>query len=72
MTKYLNLFLKIILILIIFSILLPQFIDHLIHMYIMQERNEPHRGNSTFVSKVYIEENHFEEYFSQMLKCFIK
>jgi hypothetical protein len=72
MTKYLGLFLKIILILVIFSILLPQLIDYLMNMLMIQERNDPPRGNSTFVSKLYIEESSFKENFCQILKCMMK
>ncbi|QZY56824.1 hypothetical protein [Crassaminicella profunda] len=72
MTKYLGLFLKIILILVIFSILLPQLVDHVMNMFTIQERNDPPRGNSTFVAKMYIEESSFKENFFQILKCMMK
>ncbi|MCT4606800.1 MAG: hypothetical protein N4A64_11970 [Marinisporobacter sp.] len=72
MTKYVGLFFKIILILIIFSILLPQLVDHFINMFIIQERNHIPRGNSTFVSNSYIQHNSFTENFSRILKCIMK
>ncbi|MCT4618692.1 MAG: hypothetical protein N4A62_04805 [Marinisporobacter sp.] len=72
MTKYVGLFFKIMLILIIFSILLPQAMDHFINLFIIQERNHIPRGNSTFVSNSHIQQNSFTENFSQILKCMMK
>ncbi|TCO79830.1 hypothetical protein [Marinisporobacter balticus] len=72
MGKQFGIFIKILLILIIFSILLPRFIDHLINMYMIEEKNTRPRGNSTFVSSAYIETNKLKENFLESIKSFMK
>lgn len=57
LNKFLKQFVKILFILLIFSILLPQLIDEFVKILMMNEL--PHhkpRGNSTFVTSPYIEE----------------
>lgn len=73
MCQKLKLFFKILLILIIFVILLPQALDHIIKIIIIEEQQNQPRGNSTFVMNPYIEkEEHFKENLSYIIKCFMK
>ncbi|QEK12202.1 hypothetical protein FQB35_07345 [Crassaminicella thermophila] len=72
MVKRFGLFIKILLILIIFSILLPQIIDKLINILIIEDRNNRPKGNSTFVLSPYTEENNFQENFFYLIMWYIK
>lgn len=72
MCKRFGLFIKILLILMIFSILLPQIIDKVINMLMIEDKNDIPKGNSTFVSSPYKKENDFQENFFFFIKCYIK
>ncbi|WP_053957367.1 hypothetical protein [Inediibacterium massiliense] len=72
MNKSIGLFVKILLILIIFSLLLPQLIDQLARLWTIEKRGGPPSGNSTFVSGSYIEEKNFKENLYFMIKYLLK
>lgn len=72
MSKHFNLFIKIMLILIIFSMLLPQFVDHLMDLLMLDKGHHRPRGNSTFVSVIYIHQGNLKENFLKIIKCFAK
>lgn len=72
MGKNFGIFIKILFILIIFSILLPQLIDNLINMFMIEERNVRPRGNSTFVSSSYVERKDFKENLLLVVRSFMK
>lgn len=66
----LGLFIKILLILLILVIVLPQIIDHIINIFIINEYNHKPRGNSTFVIGPSIK-NNFILNLKYMIKCFM-
>ncbi|WZL74916.1 hypothetical protein QBE52_09585 [Clostridiaceae bacterium 35-E11] len=70
----LKLFFKILLILMIFVILLPQVFDHIIKILILEEQENHPRGNSKFVMNLnnIQNEKHFIGNLFQIIKCFMK
>ncbi|WP_129597076.1 hypothetical protein [Anaerophilus nitritogenes] len=72
MNRYIGLFVKILLILIIFSLLLPQLIDQLAKLWTIEKRGGPPSGNSTFVSSSHTQEKNFKENLYFMIECLLR
>lgn len=71
-SKYFRLFFKIVLILAILTILLPQVIDHLIKILLIEKFDTKPKGNSTFVTNpMTMPKNSVKENFFTFIECFI-
>lgn len=72
MAQNLSLFIKILIILILFSAILPYFIDSIIKMLSIEEYNQKPKGNSTFVIKINEEKDkNFKKSLGYIIKNFM-
>ena len=71
MSKNLSLLIKIIFVLILFTIILPYFVDSIINMFV-EDQPPNSKGNSTFVSSPSIVNlKSFKQNFYNLTKCYL-